>query len=393
MKTGRMLQNRKILLGITGGIAAYKSAELVRLLSKAGATVRVVMTEAAQQFVGALTFQALSGNPVYTTLLDPEAEAGMGHIELARWADLVVVAPATADFLARQAAGRADDLLNAICRASSAPLWVAPAMNQQMWQDGATQQNVVELQRQGVQMIGPDAGSQACGEVGPGRMVEPAEIVELLQQQYHSGVLQGQHVVVTAGPTREPLDPVRFLTNRSSGKMGFAVARVAAEAGAKVTLIAGPVTLSTPEDVERVDVECAEEMAEAVVATAAVADYRPVNVAPEKIKKGKEAQMQLTLTKNRDILAEVAALEQPPFTVGFAAETGQLREYAQQKRQRKQVDMIAANRVGQGVGFDVDENALTLFWEGGEQVLPQTTKQQLAQQLIEIIAERMNEKG
>jgi len=403
MKTGRMLQNRKILLGITGGIAAYKSAELVRLLSKAGATVRVVMTEAAQQFVGALTFQALSGNPVYTTLLDPEAEAGMGHIELARWADLVVVAPATADFLARQAAGRADDLLNAICRASSAPLWVAPAMNQQMWQDGATQQNVVELQRQGVQMIGPDAGSQACGEVGPGRMVEPAEIVELLQQQYHSGVLQGQHVVVTAGPTREPLDPVRFLTNRSSGKMGFAVARVAAEAGAKVTLIAGPVTLSTPEDVERVDVECAEEMAEAVaaavvdadlfVATAAVADYRPVNVAPEKIKKGKEAQMQLTLTKNRDILAEVAALEQPPFTVGFAAETGQLREYAQQKRQRKQVDMIAANRVGQGVGFDVDENALTLFWEGGEQVLPQTTKQQLARQLIEIIAERMNEKG
>ncbi len=398
-----MLQNRKILLGITGGIAAYKSAELVRLLSKAGATVRVVMTEAAQQFVGALTFQALSGNPVYTTLLDPEAEAGMGHIELARWADLVVVAPATADFLARQAAGRADDLLNAICRASSAPLWVAPAMNQQMWQDGATQQNVVELQRQGVQMIGPDAGSQACGEVGPGRMVEPAEIVELLQQQYHSGVLQGQHVVVTAGPTREPLDPVRFLTNRSSGKMGFAVARVAAEAGAKVTLIAGPVTLSTPEDVERVDVECAEEMAEAVaaavvdadlfVATAAVADYRPVNVAPEKIKKGKEAQMQLTLTKNRDILAEVAALEQPPFTVGFAAETGQLREYAQQKRQRKQVDMIAANRVGQGVGFDVDENALTLFWEGGEQVLPQTTKQQLARQLIEIIAERMNEKG
>jgi len=234
-------------------------------------------------------------------------------------------------------------------------------------------------------------------------MVEPAEIVELLQQQYHSGVLQGQHVVVTAGPTREPLDPVRFLTNRSSGKMGFAVARVAAEAGAKVTLIAGPVTLSTPEDVERVDVECAEEMAEAVaaavvdadlfVATAAVADYRPVNVAPEKIKKGKEAQMQLTLTKNRDILAEVAALEQPPFTVGFAAETGQLREYAQQKRQRKQVDMIAANRVGQGVGFDVDENALTLFWEGGEQVLPQTTKQQLARQLIEIIAERMNEKG
>lgn len=397
------LQNRHILLGVTGGIAAYKSAELVRLLAKTGATVRVVMSEAAQQFVGALTFQALSGNPVHTTLLDPEAEAGMGHIELARWADLVVVAPATADFLARQAEGRADDLLNTICRATSAPLWMAPAMNQLMWADTATQENVSRLRGQGGQLIGPDEGSQACGEVGPGRMVEPAEIVEILAKQFTTGILQGQQVVITAGPTREPLDPVRFLTNRSSGKMGFAVARAAAEAGAAVTLISGPVQLSTPDRVERVDVETAEEMAEAVaaavvgvdlfIATAAVADYRPQQQAIGKIKKGIEDQLQLTLVKNRDILAEVAALSEPPFTVGFAAETDHLREYAQQKRTRKQIDMIAANQVGQGIGFDVNENALTLFWEGGEQSLPQTTKQQLARQLIESIAERMNEKG
>ena len=403
MKTGRMLQNRNVLLGVTGGIAAYKSAELVRLLVKAGATVRVVMSEAAQQFVGALTFQALSGNPVHTILLDPEAEAGMGHIELARWADLLVVAPATADFIARQAAGRADELLTTICRATSAPLWIAPAMNQQMWQDAATQQSVAQLVEQGAQLIGPDEGSQACGEVGPGRMTEPAEIVDRLQQQLQSGALQGQRVVVTAGPTRESIDPVRVITHRSSGEMGFAVARAAVEAGAEVTLIAGPVALSTPDHAKRIDVESAEEMAEAVaavvedadlfVATAAVADYRPLQMVNEKIKKGEEDEIQLVLTKNRDILTEVAALEAPPFTVGFAAETDHLREYAQQKRQRKQIDMIAANRVGQGVGFDVDESALTLFWEDGEQQLPQTTKQQLARQLIEIIAERMNEKG
>lgn len=395
-----MLQNRNILLGVSGGIAAYKSAELVRLLVKAGATVRVVMTGAAQQFVGALTFQALSGNPVHTTLLDPEAEAGMGHIELARWADLVVVAPATADFIARQAAGRADGLLNAICRATTAPLWIAPAMNQQMWQDSATQHNVKLVTGQGAQLIGPDKGAQACGEEGPGRMVEPTEIVAVLQQQFQSGSLQGQHVVITAGPTREALDPVRFITNRSSGKMGFAVARAAVEAGAKVTLVAGPVALPTPDHVARIDVESAEEMAEAVaaavadaalfVATAAVADYRPLEQVEGKIKKGSSEQMQLTLTRNRDILAEVAARQQPPFTVGFAAETDHLREYAQQKRLRKQIDLIAANQVGQGVGFDVDENALMLFWEGGEQALPQTTKQQLARQLIEVIAEKMD---
>ncbi|MBT3308097.1 MAG: bifunctional phosphopantothenoylcysteine decarboxylase/phosphopantothenate--cysteine ligase CoaBC [Gammaproteobacteria bacterium] len=404
MKSHALLQNRNILLGVCGGIAAYKSAELVRLLTKAGASVRVVMTEAAQQFVGALTFQALSGNPVHSSLLDPEAEAGMGHIELARWADLVLVAPATADFLARHAAGRADELLSAICRATAAPQWLAPAMNQQMWQDAATQQNVAQLQAQGIALIGPDAGSQACGEVGPGRMVEPSELVETLAAQFQSGLLQGEHLLITAGPTREPLDPVRFISNRSSGKMGFAIARAAVEAGAKVTLVAGPVTLDTPEHVTRIDVEQAEEMAEAVmtrvadaslfIATAAVADYRPATLEAEKIKKGKGETLQLTLFKNRDILAEVAASSTPPFTVGFAAETENVREYAQQKRSRKQIDMIAANQVGQpGTGFDADENALTLFWEGGEQSLPRATKQQLARQLIEYIVERMDEKS
>ncbi len=398
-----MLQNRNILLGVTGGVAAYKSAELVRLLTKAGATVRVVMTKSAQQFVGALTFQALSGNPVHTDLLDPEAEAGMGHIELARWADLLLVAPATADFIARHAAGRADDLLMAICRATSAPQWIAPAMNQQMWQDPATQKNIEQLAEQGIQRIGPDEGSQACGEVGPGRMVEPAKIVSTLAQQFDSGLLQGERVLITAGPTREPLDPVRFITNRSSGKMGFAIARAAVEAGAAVTLVAGPVALSTPEHVQRIDVERAEEMADAVasevekatlfIATAAVADYRPAEEAEQKMKKGKKDTLQLTLVKNRDILAEVAARLEPPFTVGFAAETENMDQYAAQKRQRKQIDMIAANKVGvPGSGFDADENALTLFWEGGKRSLPRTTKQQLARELIAEIAERMHER-
>lgn len=403
MSADRLLQNRNVLLGVTGGIAAYKSAELVRLLVKAGASVRVVMTGGAQQFVGPLTFQALSGHPVHTDLLDPEAESGMGHIELARWADLLLIAPATADFIARAAGGRADDLLMAICRATTAPQWVAPAMNQRMWEDEATQHNIAQLQSRGIARIGPDEGVQACGEVGPGRMVAPEEIVETIAAQFECGALQGQQVVVTAGPTREPLDPVRFLTNRSSGKMGFAVARAAAEAGAAVTLIAGPVSLKTPDRVRRIDVECAEEMAEAVaaevsqatlfIATAAVADYRPASMTEGKIKKGEGDQMQLMLVKNRDILAEVAARPASPYTVGFAAETDNLAVYAQQKRQKKQIDLIAANKVGKDIGFDVDDNALTLYWDGGEQRLPQTTKQQLARQLIAVIAERIDEKG
>jgi len=272
-----------------------------------------------------------------------------------------------------------------------------------MWLDAATQQNVAQLQQQGIRLVGPNQGSQACGESGPGRMVEPEQLVEAVEAQFESGLLQGEHLLITAGPTREPLDPVRFLTNRSSGKMGFAIARAAVDAGAKVTLIAGPVALETPTHVHRVDVEQAEEMADAVtshladatlfIATAAVADYRPAEVAGEKIKKG-ATELQLKLVRNRDILAEVAAQPNPPFTVGFAAETERLRDFAQKKRQQKQIDLIAANRVGQpGTGFDADENTLSLFWEGGEKNLEQTSKQQLARQLITVIAERMDEKS
>ncbi len=400
------LQNRRVLLGVTGGIAAYKSAELVRLLVKAGAEVRVVMTDAARQFVGALTFQALSGNPVHTKLLDSGAEAGMGHIELARWADLLLVAPATADFLARHSVGRADDLLTAICRATTATQLLAPAMNQQMWQDGATQKNVEGLRQQGIQLVGPDSGEQACGDVGPGRMVEPEQILEVVAAQFESGVLQGERVLITAGPTREPLDPVRFLSNHSSGRMGFAIAQAAMEAGAAVTVVAGPVGLDIPRSVKRIDVEQAEEMAAAVerevgaatifIATAAVADYRPAEVSQQKIKKERlnSEEINLRLVKNRDILAEVAARDGAPFTVGFAAETEKLAEHAKQKLKAKGVDMVAANLVNmEGTGFDAEDNALTLFWDGGDSELPRTNKNRLARQLIQHIAERIKQSG
>ena len=391
------LQNRRILLGVTGGIAAYKSAELVRILVKSGAEVRVVMTRAAEQFVGALTFQALSGNPVHRDLLDPGAEAGMGHIELARWADLVTIAPATADFIARHATGRADDLLTAISLATKSPQLIAPSMNEQMWLDPATQQNIKVLSAHGVKIVGPDSGEQACGDVGPGRMVEPEILANTIAEQFETGILQGERVLITAGPTREPLDPVRFLTNRSSGKMGFAIARAAVDAGAAVTMVAGPVSLETPRSVRRVDVESAEEMAQAVarevegatifIATAAVADYRPVDMATEKIKKSAD-EIELRLIKNRDILAEVASREEPPFTVGFAAETENLTTNGEQKRISKGVDMVAANLVGnRDTGFDTDENALTLLWEGGRAELERTNKSQLARQLLQLIAD------
>ncbi len=386
------LQNRRILLGVTAGIAAYKSAELVRLLVQAGADVRVVMTATAQQFVGPLTFQALSGHPVRSELIDPAAEAAMGHIELARWADLLLVAPATADFLARLSSGQTDDLLTAICRATTAPQWLAPAMNREMWADPATQRNVKLLLAAGVQLLGPDDGPQACGERGPGRMQQPEQIITTLANQFQRGTLQGERVLITAGPTREALDPVRFLTNRSSGKMGFALARAAMEAGAQVTLVAGPVALPTPERVDRIDVESALEMLATVeerlegttlfIATAAVADYRPQQVAVEKIKR-ESTELLLRLLPNPDILATVAAQSNPPFTVGFAAETEQVIAHAREKRLRKGVDLMAANRVGvAGSGFDADENALTLLWDGGERELPQASKQLLAQQLI-----------
>ncbi len=392
------LVNRHILLGVTGGIAAYKAAELVRLLRRAGAEVRVVMTRAATEFVTPLTFQALSGHPVRCELFDAAAEAGMDHIELARWADLVLVAPASADFLARLAGGRADDLLATLCLATAAPIAVAPAMNQQMWQAAATQTNVARLLERGVALFGPDAGEQACGEVGPGRMMEPAALLERVRAHFGGGALAGVRLLLTAGPTREAIDPVRFISNRSSGRMGFAVAEAAVAAGAAVTLVAGPVALPTPPGVRRIDVESAEQMLAAVaaepcdifVATAAVADYRPLEQADSKIKK-EQAELSLTLGRNPDILAGVAAERPAVFTVGFAAETDNLEQYARAKLAAKGLDMIAANWVGAraaGAGFDSEDNALQVYWKDGGALLELAPKRELARRLVTLIAER-----
>ena len=391
-----MLYNRRILLGITGGIAAYKAAELVRGLRKAGAEVRVVMTEAATEFVTPMTLQALSGNPVRVELFDPEHEAAMGHIELARWAELVLVAPATADFLARFHAGMANDLLSTLCLATKAPVALAPAMNQQMWQAAATQQNVKKLQQRGVIIWGPAEGEQACGEEGPGRMLEPGELLQACGDHLSNGPLKGVRVTITAGPTREAVDPVRFISNHSSGKMGFAIAEAALAMGAQVRLVAGPVALPTPAGVKRIDVESAEQMLQAVlvdpgqifIACAAVADYRPEAVASEKVKKSEE-QLSLHLVRNPDILATVSALEHGPFSVGFAAETENLVANARAKLQQKQLDMIAANWVGEraeGGGFNSEENALQLIWRDGEQELPRSSKMVLAGRLMEVVA-------
>jgi len=384
---------KRVLLGVTGGIAAYKSCELVRLLGREGARVRVVLTESATRFVTPLTFQALSGNPVRVDLFDEAHESAMGHIELVRWAEQLVVAPATADFIARLAHGHADDLLTTLCLASEAPLLIAPAMNHRMWLHPATQENVALLESRGVEFIGPEAGEQACGERGPGRMSEPEEILGRILSG--PGLFAGRRVMVTAGPTREPLDPVRYLSNRSSGKMGFALACAFAREGAEVTLVAGPVSLPTPAGVRRVDVETALEMREAVldaisgqdlfVGCAAVADYRPERREDTKIKKSSDI-LELRMRRNPDILAEVAALPDGPFTVGFAAETGDLLHYARRKLEEKGVDMIAANRVGGGAGFEVDRNALEVIWKGGRQSLPFQDKATLAQRLVELIA-------
>jgi phosphopantothenoylcysteine decarboxylase / phosphopantothenate---cysteine ligase len=393
------LVNKRILLGVTGGIAAYKSAELVRRLQDAGADVRVVMTSAACEFITPLTMQALSGNPVHTTLLDPEAEAGMGHIELARWADLVLIAPASANFMARLAHGHANDLLSTLCLATSSPIAIAPAMNQQMWADVATQRNLLILQEKAIRILGPASGSQACGDVGLGRMLEPGEIALAAATMFDHQLLTGRHVVITAGPTREAIDPVRYITNKSSGKMGFALAEAAAEAGARVTLIAGPVNLPTPARVQRSDVVRALDMYEACldvvnkgcdifISTAAVADYRPMVTADHKIKKSTE-EVHLTLIKNPDIVAAVSAHERRPFTVGFAAETRDVISYAQGKLENKKLDMIATNDVsGENVGFNSDNNAVTVIWPGGHKVLPLASKRQIAKQLIELIAIR-----
>ncbi len=394
------LAGQNLLLGVTGGIAAYKSAYLVRLLREAGAQVRVVMTAAAQAFITPLTLQALSGNPVREALLDPRAEAGMDHIELARWADQVLVAPATADFLARLAHGMADDLLATLCLATEAPVSVCPAMNRVMWQNPATRSNAGSLVARGITLLGPDSGSQACGETGPGRMLEPQAIVDALQDGNagQAGPLWGKRVMMTVGPTRESLDPVRYISNRSSGRMGYALATALVELGARVMLVSGPVDLNTPPGVERIDVESALEMAEAVmrrcsecdlfVATAAVADYRVEQPSGDKIKKHAET-LDLRLVRNPDILSQVAGLPDGPFTVGFAAETDRVEEYALEKLRDKGLDMIAANRVGgpRG-GFEREENALTILWSGGRRELGFMPKQQLARHLAGTIAER-----
>ncbi|MEE4379141.1 MAG: bifunctional phosphopantothenoylcysteine decarboxylase/phosphopantothenate--cysteine ligase CoaBC [Candidatus Competibacteraceae bacterium] len=394
-----ILLDRRILLGITGGIAAYKSADLVRRLKELGADVQVVMTPAATTFITPLTLQAVSGRAVRLELLDANAEAGMGHIELARWAELIVIAPASADFIARMAHGFANDLLSTLCLASDRPIAVAPAMNRLMWCNPATQANCETLRQRGVLLWGPGIGEQACGEVGEGRMLEPLALRELIAAFFsRSGSLDGLRVLITAGPTREALDPVRFISNRSSGRMGFAIADAAAVAGAHVTLVSGPVALPAPVGVQRIDVESAAQMHETVmrhaaeteifIATAAVADYRPLAVSEQKIKKTQET-VTMTLERNPDILAAVAALENGPFTVGFAAETEHVLEYAQDKRRRKKLDMIAANQVGvPGSGFESRQNALHVLWEGGEQVLALADKTQLGFELVGLIAQR-----
>ncbi len=394
--------NKRILLGISGGIAAYKSPDIVRRLREKGFEVRVAMTRAACAFITPLTLQAVSGKPVHTHLLDAGAEAAMGHIELARWADTVLIAPATADLLAKLAHGIADDLLSTVSLATAAPIVVAPAMNRQMWEAQATRENVAALTARGVAFLGPGDGSQACGEVGPGRMLEPADISALIAARYNSDRLQGLSVLVTAGATREALDPVRFISNHSSGKMGYAVADAAAEAGARVTLVSGPTSLDAPFGVERICVTSAEEMLDAVmqrirdsqifIGAAAVSDYAPKEYAEQKLKKSGES-MSITLVKTRDILADVAALDNAPFTVGFAAETTDVETYAKEKLSRKSLDMIAANRVGvPGSGFGSDDNTLTVYWSDGAERLELAPKLQIARRLVGIVADRYREK-
>lgn len=392
---GHLFQ-RKIIIGVCGGIAAYKSAELVRLLQKAGADVRVIMTQGAQAFITPLTLQALSGHSVHTELLDEEAERGMGHIELARWADAIIVAPAAAETLSSLNAGAANNLLTTVCLASSAPIFLAPAMNQQMWAQPATQQNISALVAKGFHMIGPESGEQACGDIGSGRMSEPSDIVKEVDSFFPSRELQNKHVVITAGPTREAIDPVRYLSNHSSGKMGFALARAAIEAGAKVTLISGPVNLETPGRVNRVDVISALDMlaacreacreADIFIACAAVADYRPRSVAQQKLKKTGEDNLTLVLEQNPDIVATIANEYPDLLCVGFAAETENLLEQARVKRAKKQLDIIIANDVAAQPVFGSDTNSVTIISENKEHTISSSTKLEIARQSIAEIA-------
>jgi phosphopantothenoylcysteine decarboxylase/phosphopantothenate--cysteine ligase len=391
------MQGKHILLGVTGGIAAYKSADLVRRLRERGAEVQVAMTSAAREFVGPITFQALSGRPVRIDLWDSAAEAAMGHIELARWAELVLIAPASADFLARLAGGKADDLLATLCLATEAPIAVAPAMNRIMWGNAATAANVALLRQRGVHVLGPAEGAQACGEVGEGRMLEPQDLADRIAELLpRDGPLRGRRVLITAGPTRERIDPVRFISNRSSGKMGFAVAQAAREAGAEVVLVSGPVALPTPPGVRRVDVESAEAMLAAVqreveqanifISTAAVADYRPASPAEQKIKKTSD-RLHLDMERTVDVLATVAARPERPFVVGFAAETESVEQNARGKLLKKNLDMIAANEVGHTKGFDCEDNHLVVLWRNARQDLGSGPKLALARELVRLIGE------
>lgn len=400
MSSPHSQQPQHVVLGVTGGIAAYKSPEIVRRLVDGGAQVQVVMTRAARQFISPTALQAVSGRRVRTALWDDEAEAAMGHIELARWADVVVVAPATAHFMAGLAGGFAGDLLSTLCLATEAPVVLVPAMNRAMWANTAVQANAAVLQARGIRLLGPGSGAQACGEHGLGRMLEPEAVVAALSTlgTAQPKPLQGIKAVITAGPTREPIDPVRYITNRSSGKMGFAIAAAARDAGADVVLVSGPVSLAAPPGVRRIDVETARQMFDAVhreigdarlfIACAAVSDYRPLSAAPEKIKRSSES-MQLELVRSPDTLASVAALPDGPFTVGFAAETQHLVRYAREKLTNKGLDMIAANLVGPGCGFDRETNALKVFWRDGEIEMGESSKADLARRLVALIAEHM----
>ncbi|MGO9950334.1 MAG: bifunctional phosphopantothenoylcysteine decarboxylase/phosphopantothenate--cysteine ligase CoaBC [Steroidobacteraceae bacterium] len=394
-----MTSKTRIVLGVTGGIAAYKSPDLVRRLMERGAEVQVVMTKSAQRFVSPMTFQAVSGRPTRSDLWDTAAEAAMGHIELARWAEFVLIAPASADFIARMAGGRSDDLLTTLCVATEAPILLAPAMNRVMWANKATQANIETLVARGVRILGPGSGNQACGEIGVGRMWEPLKLAEaLLEPPVNAGLLTGLNVLITAGPTRERLDPVRYLTNRSSGKMGFAVAAAAREAGAHVTIVSGPVQLQTPVGVTRINVESARDMYAAVhrhvadadvfIAAAAVADFQPVTIAKQKIKK-QGGSVNLELEPAPDIIKSVADMQRRPFVVGFAAETNDVEDNARIKLKRKKLDMIAANQVGDGIAFDCEDNALTVIWPGGKLEVARGPKIDVARELIALIAKRL----
>ncbi|ALM72170.1 bifunctional phosphopantothenoylcysteine decarboxylase/phosphopantothenate--cysteine ligase CoaBC [Vibrio vulnificus] len=392
------LAGKKILLGISGGIAAYKCADLTRRLKERGAEVQVVMTKAAKEFITPLTMQAVSGRPVSDSLLDPAAEASMGHIELAKWADLILLAPATADLIARMAAGMGNDLLTTLVLATDAPVAVSPAMNQQMYRNVATQENIATLSRRGMEIWGPAAGEQACGDVGPGRMLEPMQLVALCEQFFQPKPLQDKSILITAGPTREAIDPVRYITNHSSGKMGYALAQAAMQLGANVTLVSGPVYLPTPVNVNRINVDSAQEMYDAVMAQAsdhdifiscaAVADYRPATIAEQKLKKTDDSdEMIITMVKNPDIVASVSAMtENRPFTVGFAAETNDVEVYARRKLEKKKLDLLCANDVSvEGQGFNSSDNAITLYWSQGEKALPLNSKAALSMEILKQI--------